>query len=459
MSVLNLTLGVVLGDIPGRQDIALKLLPSLLQNFQNAGYPFGFDDRFGDRIIRSFFHLVKEDPTSKDHVQSRNLALLIYTIARHRSWAKIKSITVAQFDLLMDYHFHICKGTNYDLINATFQILEFGPLNYPERMRHYIDTIIHFMREKTTFISALRAASGIRVEIASMTQDNESLREDFSEALALVLLLYPRPTMLTDNPFSYISFFNGYRDKPYLQLLCTLAQDPIWHLQLYQNGHFDNCLVIAQTLLSQNPPLYNHYAASVAHIFSLIDALEDETHPFFNTVQAYPRWPLVLHAWYYIFDISFPHMSTEDNWRGILHEGYLDSLPSLIIYARKESNEPLIALVEEVCHKLEERKQQHEQGDAQHVHDWSLWYTEISGLGNQICTFVKNQDGYQGCTENTIGDLRLPKLPMMMAKRLVKSKGTSLYASPPNVIGSAGAALTHHSTLRQRLGRSKASVT
>ena len=382
---------MLLGDIPGRQDIALKLLPSLLQNFWNAGYPF-VNNMFGDRIIRSFFHLLNEDPTSEDHVRSRNLALLIRTINRYQFWVKIKSITVAQFDLLMDYHFHICKGTDYDLINATFRILKYGPSNYPEQMGHYIDTIIRFMREKTTSISALHAASGIRVEIASMTQDDKSLREEFSKALALVLLLYPRQTMLTDNPFSDISFFNGYRDRHYLRLLCTLAQDPTWHLQLYQNGHFDNCLAIAQTLLlTQNPRLYNHYAASVAHIFSLIDALEDKTHPFFNTVQAYPRWPLVLHAWYYIFDISFPHKSTEDKWRVILHEGYLDSLPSLIAYARKESNdnnEPLIALVEEVCHKLEERKQQHEQGGAQHVHDWSLWYTEISGLGNQICTLL-----------------------------------------------------------------------
>ena len=75
----------------------------------------------------------------------------------------------------------------------------------------------------------------------------------------------------------------------------------------------------------------------------------------------------------------------------ILHEGYLNSLPSLVVYARKESNnndEPLIVLVEEVCHKLEERKQQHEQADAQHIHDWSLWYKEISGLGNQICMLL-----------------------------------------------------------------------
>ena len=70
----------------------------------------------------------------------------------------------------------------------------------------------------------------------------------------------------------------------------------------------------------------------------------------------------------------------------VSREGYLDSLPSLIVYARKESNgndEPLFARVEELCRKIEERKQ-HEQGDAQQGHDWSLWYEEIFGLCNQI---------------------------------------------------------------------------
>ena len=202
-----------------------------------------------------------------------------------------------------------------------------------------------------------------------------------------MLLLYPRQTTLADNPFKELSYFNQDRDISYLRLLCTLARDLTWHLQLYQDGHFDNCLVIAQTLLSTRHFLYTHYTAYVAYIFAIIDASGDETHPFYNSVQGYPRWPLVLQAWDSIFNTKFCQMLTEDDWRAILHEGYHDSLPSLIIYARKESNdnnEPLIALVEEVCCRLEERKQQHEQGDAQQGHDWSLWYKEISGLGNQI---------------------------------------------------------------------------
>ena len=382
-------LGVLLGDIPGRQDIAQKLLPPLLQQFRNAYAGYFDNPMFDDRVIRSFIHLLNKDPIGKDHVQSRNLALLIHTMDNRLTWDRMRSFTVAQFELLMDYHLHICEGTNYHLISATFRILEYGPSNYPDRMRCYIDTIIRFIEEDATYKSALSAASAVRVEIASITQHDESLREDFSKALASAVLLYHRRRTLANNPFEEISFFDFLQDIPYLDILCALAQFPTWHPQLDQNGHFDNCFTIAQRLLSQNDVLVHahRYAASVAYVFAIIDALGGETHPLFNTVQAYPRWPLILQAWDSIFDIRFSHKSIEGDWRRISREGYLDHLPYLIIYARKESkdsNEPLIALVEEVCCKLEERKQQCEQGDAQHVHDWSLWYTEISGLGNQI---------------------------------------------------------------------------
>ena len=71
-------------------------------------------------------------------------------------------------------------------------MLGYGSSNNPHRMRRYIDTIMRFMGEEITCISALRAALGIGVEIASMTQDNESLREDFSKAFALVVRLEPK---------------------------------------------------------------------------------------------------------------------------------------------------------------------------------------------------------------------------------------------------------------------------
>ena len=343
------------------------------------------------RAIRFCVHLLEEDPdtTGEGRVRSRNLTLLIHIIRCHRSWDPRKSFTPAQFDMLMDHHIHICEGTHYNLINTTFWILELGSSNNPERMRRYIDTIIRFMGEETTCVSALRAALTIRVQIASITQHDESLREDFSKALASAVLLDSKQTTPADNPFKDISFFVRSRNISYLQLLCTLLQDPTWHLQLHQNGHFDNCLAIANALLSQNGALYlaHSYAASVAHIFAIIDASGDETHPLFNTVQTYPRWPLVLQAWDCIFNINFSQMSTEDTWRTILHKGYLNSLPSLVAYARKQSNaddEPLIALVEQVCQKLDEEKQQRDEGDAQHVCDSSIWYKEISALGNQI---------------------------------------------------------------------------
>ena len=120
-----------------------------------------------------------------------------------------------------------------------------------------------------------------------MAEHDESLREDFSKALASVFLLDPKWTTL---PFKEISFFNWSRNVPHLELLCTLTRDPTWHLQLHQNGHLDNCLVIAKTLLSQNGDLFasqKYAVTSVAHIFAIIDALGDETHPFLNTVQAY----------------------------------------------------------------------------------------------------------------------------------------------------------------------------
>ena len=191
--------------------------------------------------------------------------------------------------------------------------------------------------------------------------------------------------MLADNPFKELSFFNVDWDGPYLGLLCTLAQDHTWQLQLYQNGHLDNCLAIAQTLLSHNPLSSNYYAL-VTHIFSLIDALGDETQPFYNTVQTHPRWQLVLHAWHFIFNRDYIHKLIQVGWRANLDAGYLNSLPSLVVYARKESNgndEPLFALVEEVCCKIEERKQ-HEQGDAQQAHHLSLWFKEFLGLCNLI---------------------------------------------------------------------------
>ena len=386
--VLDHMLDVLIDEIPGRKDTALKLFHPLFQYHDSHGDMMEHIEMM-ERVIKFCFHLLGEDPDTArggGQVRSRNLALLIPFIVRNDFIATRKSFTTAQFDSLMDYHLYICEGTDYNLIKHTFQLLEFGSPNYPKRMRRYIDTIIRFMGEETTRIYALRAAPAIRAEIASMTQDDESLREDFSKALASVVLLDPMRTTLADNPFTKISFFNWLRDEAYFQLLCTLAQDPIWHFQLHQNGHFDNCLVIAKTLFSQNDD-FGCYLPPVAHIFALMDGWVDETYPLFNTVRAYPRRPLVLRAWKHIFNTYFFRTPAVYSWGKLSSSGYLDSLPSLVGYAREQFNdddEPLIALVEQMCRKLTEEKQRREQGDTQHVHDRSVWYKEISVLGNHI---------------------------------------------------------------------------
>ena len=386
-------LDVLVDEIPGRKDTALKLFHPLLQYSDSQGRTIEHMEIM-ERVIKFCFHLLGDDPDTaqgEDQVRSRNLALLIPFIVRNDFIDERKSFTMAQFDLLMNYHLHICEDTDYNLIKDTFQLLEFGSPNYPKRMRRYIDTIIRFMGEETTCIYALRAAPAIRAEIASMTQDDESLREDFSKALASAVLLDPKQTTLADNPFTEVSFFNWLRDEAYFQLLCTLAQDPTWHLQLHQNGHFDNCLVIAKTLFSQKDDYFGCYLPPVAHIFALMDAWVDETYPLFNTVQAYPRRPLVLRAWKHIFNTDFFQRPAGYNWGELSSSGYLDSLPSLVGYARKQFNdddEPLIALVEQMCRKLNEETQRREQGDTQHVHGRSVWYKEISALGNQIRPFL-----------------------------------------------------------------------
>ena len=381
--VLDLTLDVLVGDIPGRQDTALKLFRLLLQWVQVYHHDYTLRSTL-DRAIRFCFHLLEEDPDTMGEVQirSRNLALLIHFIVHTPCNRDARvSFTAAQFDLLMDYHLHICEGTDYNLIKDTFWMLKRCLPNNPERMRRYIDTIIRLMGKETTCITALDAAFTIRVEIVSMSQDDESLQKDFSKALASAALLN------LDDSSSFLSL-TSCRDINYLQLLCTLAQDPTWHLQLHQDGHFDNCLAIAKTLLSShNDALFQvrNCAAHVAHIFAIIDALGDEAQPLFNTIRAYPRRPLVLQAWKCIFDNDFFQWPTQTNWIALSREGYLDSLPSLVAYARKQPNdddEPLIVLVEQVCRKLDEEKPQHEQGDTQHVHD--LRCEEISALGNQI---------------------------------------------------------------------------
>ena len=86
-------------------------------------------------------------------------------------------------------------------------------------------------------------------------------------------------TTPADNPFKEILFFDS-RDIPYLKLLCILTQDPTWRLQLHQNGHLDNCIAIAETLLSQNVALSkgHNYLLHLLRISSLSLMLRGTKH-------------------------------------------------------------------------------------------------------------------------------------------------------------------------------------
>ena len=172
-------LGVLVGDIPGRHDTALKLFHPLLRQFcshlpEKHFHRTTLNDTVVDRAIRFCFHLLEEDldTTGEDQVRSRNLAFLIHIFVKYESifWVTRNSFTAAEFDLLVDYHLHICEGTNYNLIEDTFSMLAYSPPNTlsSERMRHYTDSIIRFMGEETTCFSALDAAMAMKIEIVSM---------------------------------------------------------------------------------------------------------------------------------------------------------------------------------------------------------------------------------------------------------------------------------------------------
>jgi hypothetical protein len=346
-----------------------------------------------ERAVKLCFYLLKEDSgtVGKSQVQSNSVAILIRLISYNlEMFDGPPPHTLAQFDLLVDYHLHICEGTDVDAVSTTFQLLEWlgGSPNAPDRMRRYIDTAIRFMGQKATSNAALTAACSVRSAVASMGRDEEPLREDFSKALASAVLLDATQTPLDDNPFTKRSFFYEFRDWPYLRLLCALSREPTWHSLLHQNGHFSNCLAMAKTLpLGAGYHRYNKYDVLVAQVLSIIDASGDE-HPFFIEVQAYPCWPLILRAWRQLFK----HPFYEERWAELFLElsipECLAALPSLIAFARKrgdqrEETDRLIGLVEQVCHKLDEEKQQ-----CEHTQDSSYGHRGIPVLSKQICELL-----------------------------------------------------------------------
>ena len=388
--MLSYTLGVLVGDIAGSQETALKLVHSLLQDYDKH-IPYLWDDRLLERALDFCFCLLEEGAPGEDHVRSKSVARLLRILDHHWSRLKWARRTPAQFDMLVDYHLHICEGTDHDAIRCTFMVLIslHGSPSTPDRTRLYIDTMIRFMGHDTTCIAALRAACVLRSAVASMGQDNESLRERFSKALASVILPSTRPP-LNYNPFMKITFFHDYRDMAYLMLLDTLVREFTWQPQLHQTGHFDNCLAIAETLSTKSDQYLDQYAVPVAHIFAIIDD-SDEGRPLFHLLQACTSWPLLLRAWRFIFNLDLfeginiyvadDELSTED---------CLAALPSLVSFARKhcdDRNEALPAVVEQVCSKLDNKEtEQREQREIEGTRYILLRYPT---LGKQMRQLLK----------------------------------------------------------------------
>jgi hypothetical protein len=111
--------------------------------------------------------------------------LILYT---HNVPSKLH--TPMQFDLLVDHLLQICKGTDYDEISDTFDVLALlhGSPSTLARKSHYLDMTIRFMGHNATCFAAVRAACAIRPVVVSMGRDNESFRERFSTALASVVM-------------------------------------------------------------------------------------------------------------------------------------------------------------------------------------------------------------------------------------------------------------------------------
>ena len=294
-------LGVLVGDIAGSNKTALKLIHPLLQY---GDHILILQDCVLDWAFDFCFHLLEEGAPGKDHIRLKSVACLLQIL--HHYYYRLKRVkcTPAQFDMQVDYHLHICEGTDHDTISCTFMVLMSlgGWPSTPDQMGRYIDMMICFMDHVTMHIGALHAAWVLHSAVASIGWDNESLREAFSKALASMILLSTH-TPLNYNPFMKITFFKSYWDMPYLTLVCTLAQEITWQPQLHQTGHFDNCLAITQTLSTEGNQNYDKYAVLLAHIFAIIDD-SDEGYPLFHLLQACPSWPLLLRPWCFIFNLS-----------------------------------------------------------------------------------------------------------------------------------------------------------
>ena len=385
-SVISCVLGVLLGDnSPGHgwQLRALKLLPSVLQHFVKGRIYFS-DRCTNKKCIKYCFRLLEEasGTEAEDNVRSRTVASLIHHFQCSR-WEPRNWYTQRKFDLLVDYHLQICEGMDYDIISHTFRMLSGlgGSPSTQDRMRRYIDTMVQFMGQKLLNVyPALVAACQARKDVALIGRDDPTFRKDFSMKLAVVLTDAIRPIPHDMNPFRNTSSLDWWRDIAYLYLLSTLSQDVTWQPHLRQSGHFDNCVVIADTMLCTRHNFWDAYAVPVAHIFANIDASGVHT----------PVWPLILRAWRHIFSLEFFGGWIEDARSHLpFHKDCLEALPIITTFARRrgdDKEEALITLVEQVCHKLDEEKQFCQQEEVQGgIQDQkSVGSPDICNLGKQI---------------------------------------------------------------------------
>jgi hypothetical protein len=346
-----------------------------------------------DRALKLCCRLLGDDSDTLGDDQFRSE--LVYTLIRRIavnafSYAEPLPYTQSQFDQLVDYLLRNCDGADDEAIGHTFRVLAWlgGSLSTRDLTRRYIDTIIHFMGQEITCHGALDAACTVRALVASMGQQDESLREHFSKALASEALWLGPQTSTHKNAFTDISFFRSFSIMTYLSLLCALSKEPTWHPQLRHSGHFNNCLATAKTLSSQGDDRFDKYAVPVVQIIAIMEASVDE-HPLVTEDKAYAIWPFVLRAWHYIFDLRFFGGERMATWWELSITDCINALPSLVEYARKQQGQReeavrLIALVERACHKLDEDKPQHTQDGTERIRDDPFWKQNLPVLRKQI---------------------------------------------------------------------------
>ena len=112
----------------------------------------------------------------EDGVGNKHIATLIHFNVRNPFPNPKDWFTQAHLDLLVDYHFRICEGSDYDrdAVKNTFTILTWlrGSPTSQDRKCCYIDTMIRFMGQKETRDSALLAACSVPTVLASVDGDN-----------------------------------------------------------------------------------------------------------------------------------------------------------------------------------------------------------------------------------------------------------------------------------------------